>query len=96
MGLLDLLAEEESPVDVDLCTRIKEGRCKHEQARRNDGWIFVLSPQVRTCPLTLQPRRKWRKVHEDALQAKNETIIGAQILIHLGTHDRAGGINKGL
>lgn len=96
MGLLDLLAEEKSPVDVDLCIRIKEGRCKHEQARRNDGWIFVLSPQVHTCPLTLQPRRKWRKVHEDALQAKNETIIGAQILIHLGTHDRAGGINKGL
>lgn len=24
LGLLDLLAEEESPVDVDLCARIKE------------------------------------------------------------------------
>lgn len=57
---------------------------------------FVLSPQVRISSTYSPTKKEMEKRHEDAPQAKNETVIGALDINISRTHDRAGGITEGL
>lgn len=61
-NFLDFLAGQESPVDVGLGTRLKEGRFERGQSRRNAGF---LSSVTGTC----QPKRKWGEEHENVTRA---------------------------